>query len=140
LVEVVVRSRIAALVSSRMAGRYSAIAYAGGGHGKSSLAYDEVFLDELRIHFQAKALFYFGDLDPAGIRIGSRAAERRAERSGVPLQPSFWRCRGRAADESNPPPYPAHGQAMPISLFCEPVFPIVEPVFCMPKRKLGKHE
>jgi hypothetical protein len=72
---------------NRAAGRYSAIAYAGGGHGKS-LAYDEAFLDELRTRFEAKALFYFGDLDPAGIRIASRAAERRAQRGGVPLHPA----------------------------------------------------
>jgi len=72
---------------NRAAGRYSAIAYAGGGHGKS-LAYDEAFLDELRTRFGAKALFYFGDLDPAGIRIASRAAERRAQRGDVPLQPA----------------------------------------------------
>ena len=44
----------------------------GGGHGKS-LAYDEAFIDELRERFNAKALFYFGDLDPAGIRLASRA-------------------------------------------------------------------
>jgi hypothetical protein len=69
------------------AGRYSAIAYAGGGHGKS-LAYDEAFLDELRSRFETKALFYFGDLDPAGIRIASRAAERRAKRDSIPLQPA----------------------------------------------------
>jgi hypothetical protein len=72
---------------NRAARRYSAIAYAGGGHGKS-LAYDEAFLDELRARFHANALFYFGDLDPAGIRIASRAAERRAQRGGVPLQPA----------------------------------------------------
>jgi len=72
---------------NRSAGCYSAIAYAGGGHGKSP-AYDEAFLDELRSRFDANALFYFGDLDPAGIRIASRAAQRRAQRGGVPLQPA----------------------------------------------------
>jgi hypothetical protein len=38
--------------------------------------------------FEAKALFYFGDLDPAGIRIASRAAERRAKREDVSLHPA----------------------------------------------------
>lgn len=72
---------------NRNAGRYAAIAYAGGGHGKS-LAYDETFIDELLDRFQAAGLFYFGDIDPAGLRIASRAAERRAQRGGLPLQPA----------------------------------------------------
>jgi hypothetical protein len=72
---------------NRAAARYSAVAYAGGGHGKS-LAYDEAFLDELIARFEAGALFYFGDLDPAGIRIASCAAERRAQRGSMPLQPA----------------------------------------------------
>lgn len=72
---------------NRSSGRYSAVAYAGGGHGKS-LAYDEIFIDELIGRFQASALFYFGDIDPAGLRIASRAAQRRAARGGLPLQPA----------------------------------------------------
>jgi|ERR1043166_6879761 hypothetical protein len=72
---------------NRSAGRFSAVAYAGGGHGKS-LAYDETFIDELIGRVQAAALYYFGDIDPAGIRIASRAAERRSQRDGVPLQPA----------------------------------------------------
>jgi hypothetical protein len=72
---------------NRATGRYAAVAYAGGGHGKS-IAYDEAFIDELNSRFQAEALFYFGDLDPRGLRIASRAADRRAERGGLPLQPA----------------------------------------------------
>ncbi len=72
---------------NRGAGRYAAVAYAGGGHGKS-LAYDEMFIDELINRFRAEGLFYFGDLDPAGLRIASRAAERRAQRGGLPLEPA----------------------------------------------------
>jgi hypothetical protein len=72
---------------NRTTGCYAAVAYAGGGHGKS-LAYDETFIDELLSRFQARGLFYFGDVDPAGLRIASRAAERRAQRGGLPLQPA----------------------------------------------------
>ncbi|HEX5281032.1 MAG TPA: hypothetical protein VFW28_13215 [Micropepsaceae bacterium] len=72
---------------NRSAGCYAAVAYAGGGHGKS-LGYDETFIDELLARFQADALFYFGDIDPAGLRIASRAAERRAKRGGISLQPA----------------------------------------------------
>jgi hypothetical protein len=72
---------------NRDVARYSAVAYAGGGHGKS-LAYDENFIDELIDRFQAAELFYFGDVDPAGLRIASRAAERRAQRGLLPLQPA----------------------------------------------------
>jgi hypothetical protein len=71
---------------NRGAARYSAVAYAGGGHGKS-LGYDETFIDELLDRFQATQLFYFGDIDPAGLRIASRAAERRAQRGVLALQP-----------------------------------------------------
>ncbi|QQO35341.1 hypothetical protein JJC00_06560 [Bradyrhizobium diazoefficiens] len=71
---------------NHVAGRYSAVAYAGGGHGKS-LGYDETFIDELLDRFEAAQLFYFGDIDPAGLRIASRAAERRAGRGGLALQP-----------------------------------------------------
>ena len=70
-----------------VAATYSAVAYAGGGHAKS-LAYDEAFIDELLARFNASELFYFGDLDPAGLRIASRAAERRAAREVLPLQPA----------------------------------------------------
>jgi hypothetical protein len=69
------------------AGRYAAVAYASGGHGKS-LAYDESFIDELVDRFRATELLYFGDLDPAGLRIASCAAERRAQRGVLPLQPA----------------------------------------------------
>jgi hypothetical protein len=72
---------------NRTTGCYAAVAYAGGGHGKS-LAYDETFIDELLSRFQARGLFYFGDVDPAGLRIASRAAERRAQRGGLPRQPA----------------------------------------------------
>jgi hypothetical protein len=72
---------------NKSSGRYSAVAYAGGGHGKS-LAYDETFIDELSGRFKASAVFYFGDIDPAGLRIASRAAERRAARGTTPLQPA----------------------------------------------------
>jgi hypothetical protein len=68
-------------------GRYSAVAYAGGGNGKS-LAYDETFIDELIVRFNASAVYYFGDVDPAGLRIASRAAERRAARGAMPLDPA----------------------------------------------------
>ena len=74
-------------VWNRSCARYSAVAYAGGGHGKN-LAYDETFIDELVGRFQANALFYFGDLDPAGLRIANRAAERRSSRGAIPLQPA----------------------------------------------------
>jgi hypothetical protein len=72
---------------NRAAARLSAVAYAGGGHGKS-LAYDETFIDELIGRFQAHALYYFGDIDPAGLRIASQAAQRRALRLTLPLQPA----------------------------------------------------
>lgn len=71
---------------NRSAGRFAAVAYAGGGHGKS-LGYDETFIDELLDRFQATQLFYFGDIDPAGLRIASRTAERRARRGALALQP-----------------------------------------------------
>ncbi|MDA9433694.1 Wadjet anti-phage system protein JetD domain-containing protein [Bradyrhizobium sp. CCBAU 51627] len=71
---------------NRRAGRFAVVAYAGGGHGKS-LGYDETFIDELLDRFQATQLFYFGDIDPAGLRIASRAAERRARRGGLALRP-----------------------------------------------------
>jgi hypothetical protein len=61
--------------------------HAGGGHAKS-LAYDETFVDQLRGRFQADALYYFGDIDPAGLRIASLAAQRRALRLALPLQPA----------------------------------------------------
>jgi hypothetical protein len=72
---------------NRLAARLSAVAYAGGGHAKS-LAYDETFIDELVGRFQAETLYYFGDIDPAGLRIGSQAAQRRALRHALPLQPA----------------------------------------------------
>jgi Uncharacterized protein conserved in bacteria C-term(DUF2220) len=72
---------------NRSAARLSAVAYAGGGHAKS-LAYDETFIDELIGRFQAAALYYFGDIDPAGLRIASQAAQRRALRLALPLQPA----------------------------------------------------
>jgi hypothetical protein len=72
---------------NRSAARLSAVAYAGGGHAKS-LAYDETFIDELISRFQAEALYYFGDIDPAGLRIASQAAQRRALRLALPLQPA----------------------------------------------------
>lgn len=72
---------------NRGAARYAAVAYAGGGHGKS-LAYDEAFIDELLGRFQAVELYYFGDIDPTGLHIASRAAERRAHRQACPLQPA----------------------------------------------------
>ncbi|WP_456636334.1 Wadjet anti-phage system protein JetD domain-containing protein [Bradyrhizobium sp. USDA 10063] len=72
---------------NRSAARLSAVAYAGGGHAKS-LAYDETFIDELIGRFQAEALYYFGDIDPAGLRIASQAAQRRALRLAPPLQPA----------------------------------------------------
>lgn len=72
---------------NRSSARYSAVAYAGGGHGKN-LGYDETFIDELIGRFQASALFYFGDLDPAGLRIAARAAARRVARGAIPLQPA----------------------------------------------------
>lgn len=72
---------------NRGAGRYAAVAYAGGGHGKS-LAYDETFIDELLERFGSTELLYFGDIDPAGLHIASGAAERRARRRALPLQPA----------------------------------------------------
>jgi hypothetical protein len=72
---------------NRGAGRYAAVAYAGGGHGKS-LAYDETFIDELLERFGSAELLYFGDVDPAGLHIASGAAERRARRRAMPLQPA----------------------------------------------------
>ena len=67
--------------------RYAAVAYGGGGHGKS-LGYDETFIDELLARFESTALFYFGDIDPRGLHIASRAAERRAQRQACPLRPA----------------------------------------------------
>ncbi len=72
---------------NRNAARYSAIVYVGGGYGKN-LTDGEAFIDELLQRFQARALFYFGDLDPVRLRIPSRAAERRARSDGLPLQPA----------------------------------------------------
>jgi hypothetical protein len=56
---------------------------AGGGHAKSP-AYNETFIDELVGRFQAESLCYFGDIDPAGLRIDSQAAQRRALRHALP--------------------------------------------------------
>lgn len=72
---------------NRGASRYAAVAYGGGGHGKS-LGYDETFIDELLDRFEATELFYFGDIDPQGLHIASRAAERRARRQACPLRPA----------------------------------------------------
>lgn len=72
---------------NRTVGRYAAVAYAGGGHGKS-LAYDETFIDELLNRFKSTKLLYFGDIDPAGLRIARGAADRRAQRQALPLQPA----------------------------------------------------
>jgi hypothetical protein len=72
---------------NRQVGRYAAVAYAGGGHGKS-LAYDETFIDELLERFGSTELLYFGDIDPAGLQIASGAAERRGRRRALPLQPA----------------------------------------------------
>jgi hypothetical protein len=72
---------------NRRAARYAAVAYAGGGHGKS-IAYDENFIDELLERFESTKLLYFGDIDPAGLHIASGAAERRAKRQALPLQPA----------------------------------------------------
>ena len=33
-------------------------------------------------------MYYFGDIDPAGLRIGSQAAQRRALRRVLPLRPA----------------------------------------------------
>ncbi len=71
---------------NRTRGRYAAIAYAGGGNAKS-LAYDETFIDELLIRFKSTELLYFGDIDPAGLRIASKASLRRAARQTLPLMP-----------------------------------------------------
>ena len=72
---------------NRGAARYAAVAYGGGGHGKS-LGYDETFIDELLDRFAATELFYFGDIDPRGLHIASRAAKRRADRQACPLRPA----------------------------------------------------
>jgi hypothetical protein len=72
---------------NRAVARYAAVAYAGGGHGKS-IAYDETFIDELLDRFQASELFYFGDIDPRGLHIASRAAKRRVHRQVCTLQPA----------------------------------------------------
>ena len=63
----------------------------GGGHGKS-LAYDEAFIDELRERFNAKALFYFGDLDPRASV--SQAAPWRRRRPDLSLRfgAGVYRC------------------------------------------------
>ncbi len=73
-------------VWNRVASQFSAVAYAGGGNAKG-LSYDEKFIDDLLDAYAATALFYFGDLDPAGLRIASGAARRRALRGSVPLAP-----------------------------------------------------
>lgn len=67
-------------------GKFSCVAYAGGG-GAKGLAYDETFLDELLSRYGATELLYFGDIDPAGLRIAAGAARRRAMRGGTPLLP-----------------------------------------------------
>lgn len=72
---------------NRRAGRFSAVAYAGGGNAKG-LAYDETFLDELLQRHEASELLYFGDLDPGGLRIAAGAARRRAARGGMALLPA----------------------------------------------------
>jgi hypothetical protein len=71
---------------NRTASQFSAVAYAGGGNAKG-LAYDETFIDELLDRHAATELLYFGDLDPAGLRIAAGAARRRVARGGVPLAP-----------------------------------------------------
>jgi hypothetical protein len=73
---------------NRNASALSAVAYAGGGHGKG-LAYDETFLDELLARCLASELLYFGDLDPMGISIGAGATRRRADRGVAPMNPAI---------------------------------------------------
>src|SRR5262249_12108836 len=72
---------------NRSAARYAAVAYGGGGHGKSP-CYDETFIDELVDRFSAAGLFYFCDIDPRGLHIASRAAKRRTDRQACPLRPA----------------------------------------------------
>lgn len=72
---------------NRGSSQFSAVAYAGGGNAKG-LAYDETFLDELLDRYETSELLYFGDLDPAGVRIAAGAARRRAARGCSPLSPA----------------------------------------------------
>jgi hypothetical protein len=75
------------VVWNSLAARFSAIAYAGGGNAKG-IAFDELFIDALLDSCCSTELFYFGDLDPRGIRIASGAAQRRAARKAAPLMPA----------------------------------------------------
>lgn len=72
---------------NRQAARFSAVAYAGGGHAKG-MSYDELFLDTLLERGATRELLYFGDIDPAGIRIAAGAAQRRASWGGSALVPA----------------------------------------------------
>jgi hypothetical protein len=77
---------------NRAAKKFAAVAYAGGGNAKG-ISYDELFIDSLLERCGSSELFYFGDLDRRGLRIGAGAAQRRAERNAVPLMPAatFYR-------------------------------------------------
>jgi hypothetical protein len=72
---------------NRSTGRYSCVAYGGGGH-RNGLAYDQGFLDELLQDAGAHEVTYFGDLDPAGLSIAAGVARIRAERGVAPLIPA----------------------------------------------------
>jgi hypothetical protein len=72
---------------NRIASAFAAVAYAGGGNAKG-IGFDELFIDSLLERRGSSQLYYFGDLDPRGVHIGAGAAQRRAARESVPLQPA----------------------------------------------------
>lgn len=74
-------------VWNRLAQKFAAVAYGGGGHGKG-IIYDELFVDSLLERCDSHELLYFGDLDPRGLRIAAGTAQRRIARKAIPLQPA----------------------------------------------------
>jgi hypothetical protein len=71
---------------NRAAGYYSAVAYGGGGSGKS-LGYDISYIDVVAAHTGASSVAYFGDVDPAGLNLGARACWRRQDAGRGPIEP-----------------------------------------------------
>lgn len=72
---------------NRSARRFAAVAYAGGGNAKG-ISHDELFLDALLERCESRQLFYFGDLDARGLRIGAGARTMARRAKAVPLLPA----------------------------------------------------
>jgi hypothetical protein len=66
---------------------FGAVVYGGGDRFREGVLYLKMIFSELG---GPREVFYFGDLDPAGLRI-PRLASARALANGLPpVQPHFW--------------------------------------------------